>query len=69
MEVEDCGKGINPDLLPVIFQRFRFIDGKPIGGLGLALAFRVCQMHEGEIQIKQSSPAGTIVGISLPLAA
>jgi signal transduction histidine kinase len=66
MNIEDCGRGINPDLLPIIFQRFRFIDGKPIAGLGLALAFRVCKMHEGEISIEKTSPTGTTVGITLP---
>ena len=35
---------------------------------GDALGSRVCQMHQGHIQIRQSGPAGTVVGISLPLA-
>jgi signal transduction histidine kinase len=66
MNVKDHGPGIKPELLPEIFERFRFLDGKPVPGLGLPLAQRLCQLHGGSIQIKASNASGTQVEIMLP---
>lgn len=67
--IEDHGTGITQALLPEIFERFRFLDGKPLTGLGLPLAHRLCRLHGGSIQIKSSDSNGTAVEIAIPLSA
>lgn len=66
-EIEDAGPGIAPELRGQIFDRFRFINGKPVTGLGLPLAYRVCRMHGGTILIDSEGHTGTAVEIKLPL--
>jgi signal transduction histidine kinase len=63
----DKGKGIDQELLPQIFERFRFVGGKPLTGLGLPLAKRVSTIHGGSLEIS-SSAAGTETRLSLPIA-
>lgn len=64
---KDKGPGINEELLPQIFERFRFVDGKPVTGLGLPLAQRVSTIHGGSLQIN-STPAGTETRVIMPIA-
>ncbi len=64
---KDRGPGIDEELLPQIFERFRFVGGKPVTGLGLPLAQRVSNMHGGQLEIN-SSPAGTETRVLLPIA-
>lgn len=66
VSVKDQGPGISQDLLPQIFERFRFLDGKPVAGLGLPLAQRLCQVHGGSLAIS-CSDSGTQTLIMLPL--
>ncbi|MBX9688720.1 MAG: hypothetical protein K2X27_18580 [Candidatus Obscuribacterales bacterium] len=63
----DHGPGINAELLPQIFERFRFVDGKPVSGLGLPLARRLSSILGGELEINSSSN-GTQTRMSLPIA-
>lgn len=56
LAVEDSGSGVNPELLPSIFDRFRFVDGKPLAGFGLPLAERICRLHDARIEVKSGSP-------------
>ena len=67
LEIEDSGPGIDPELLPNLFERFRFIDAKPLAGFGLPLADRICKLHNGSIKVKSGRPC--IVEISLPAGA
>jgi signal transduction histidine kinase len=47
--VEDAGPGVDPDLVPRLFERFeRGIDGKGTG-LGLAIARAYAQAHGGDL--------------------
>lgn len=64
---KDHGAGINEELLPQIFERFRFIGGKPVTGLGLPLAQRLSTINGGSLQIN-STPLGTVTRVSLPIA-
>jgi signal transduction histidine kinase len=72
--ISDTGIGMSPDLVPLIFERFRQGDSSTTrshGGLGLGLAIvkRLVELHEGEITA--SSPGlgkGATFTITLPLA-
>jgi len=50
-EITDGGKGIEPDLLPKIFEMFQQGVGGPLGGLGLGLAISkaIIESHGGKI--------------------
>jgi signal transduction histidine kinase len=50
-EIKDSGKGIEPDLLPKIFEMFQQAAGEPLGGLGLGLAISkaIIESHGGKI--------------------
>src|SRR5437667_446828 len=49
--ITDSGKGIEPDLLPKIFETFQQGVGGPLGGLGLGLAISkaIIESHGGKI--------------------
>jgi len=67
LEVSDTGLGIPDVIRERIFDSF--LTGRPDGtGLGLAIAKRVLLGHNGDIQLVNSSPAGTTFRITLPLA-
>lgn len=67
LDVEDTGSGIPDAIRARIFDSF--LTGRPDGtGLGLAIAKRVLQGHSGDIQLLSSSPAGTTMRVTLPLA-
>jgi len=70
VEVCDRGPGIAPEDLPAIFQPFfrsgtsrTGVDGH---GLGLAIAQRVVQAHDGEIVVANRDGGGLQVTITLP---
>ncbi len=73
LQVTDTGRGIDPEFLPYVFDRFRQANSsnsRQYGGLGLGLAIIkvFVEAHEGTVQI--SSPgegSGTTLTITLPL--
>ena len=75
VRIRDTGLGIAPDVLPRVFDMFQ--QAEPIlersaGGLGigLTLARRLVEMHEGRIEIRSPGPGqGTEVEIRLPATA
>src|ERR1035441_5497746 len=67
IDVADTGSGIPDAVRERIFDSF--LTGRPDGtGLGLAIAKRILQGHNGDISLVSSSPAGTTLQITLPLA-
>lgn len=66
IDVGDQGRGIAPDDLARIFEPF-FSTRTRGTGLGLAISQRIVLSHQGTIRILDTSPAGTVVRISLPL--
>jgi signal transduction histidine kinase/ActR/RegA family two-component response regulator len=75
IRIRDSGMGIPPDVLPRVFDLFQ--QAEPIlersaGGLGigLTLARRIVDMHEGRIEIRSPGQGeGTEVEIRLPVTA
>lgn len=69
IEVIDCGIGIAPEILPRIFDRFFRYDTAhttPGFGLGLPIAARIIELHQGKIEVESTPGAGSTFRIILP---
>lgn len=68
VEVIDQGKGISPDLLPIVFDRFKKPDSKwnDSPGLGLSIVKSICDLHDFKADIKSERGKGTAVTITIP---
>ncbi|HEY9434658.1 MAG TPA: PAS domain S-box protein [Blastocatellia bacterium] len=70
--VSDTGKGIEPEFLPFVFDRFRQADsssGRRYGGLGLGLSLvkHLVELHGGTITAaSEGAGRGTTFTITLP---
>lgn len=70
---KDFGEGIEPELIPVIFDRFRQADSsltRKYGGLGLGLSIAryLSEAHKGSLQVESPGKGlGSTFTISLPL--
>jgi two-component system OmpR family sensor kinase/two-component system sensor histidine kinase BaeS len=69
LEVRDTGPGIDPALLPYVFDRFVTGDASRGTGLGLAIARQLVLAHRGEITVESAAGAGTTFRVRLPLTA
>ncbi|HYR29014.1 MAG TPA: ATP-binding protein, partial [Thermoanaerobaculia bacterium] len=72
IDVTDSGQGIDPALLPQIFERFRQGDGdreRQSGlGLGLSITRHIVEMHAGSVSASSPGPGnGATFSIRLPL--
>jgi signal transduction histidine kinase len=67
LDLRDTGTGVDPAIRDRIFDSF--LSGRPGGtGLGLAIAKRILASHHGDIVLHETSPAGTTMRLTLPLA-
>jgi hypothetical protein len=66
VEVADNGRGIAPDHLPNIFRPFYTTKGDGTG-LGLSLARRIVEDHQGRIDVSSALGKGTTFAVVLPL--
>jgi PAS domain S-box-containing protein len=68
--VRDRGKGIAPDKIPMLFQKFQQLDGserKVQGtGLGLTITKALVEQHGGRIAVASALGEGTTFTITLP---
>lgn len=72
VSVRDTGKGIPPEALPHIFEKFYRVpdsEGWSQGtGLGLTIAKRIVESHGGKLNVESTVNTGTTFSFSLPLA-
>ena len=68
VEVKDTGKGIAPQVLPHVFDRFRRgVAGKPSGlGLGLAITKGIMELHRGTVHLQSPPQQGVIARLFFP---
>jgi signal transduction histidine kinase len=65
--IEDTGPGIDPAVLPRLFEPF--VTTKSSGmGMGLSICRSIVETHGGHLAAAQAKPHGAIFEISLPLA-
>lgn len=71
LQISDSGRGITPDDLPHIFERF--YRGRhthhadvPGTGLGLAIVKEIVELHHGEIEVESELDHGTTFIVWLP---
>jgi signal transduction histidine kinase len=68
-EVQDCGKGIAPEIAGRLFQAFATY-GKANGtGLGLSICRKIIQDHQGRIYAQNAPDGGAVFGFALPYEA
>jgi signal transduction histidine kinase/pSer/pThr/pTyr-binding forkhead associated (FHA) protein len=66
-EVVDNGAGIAPSMMKHMFELFHSTKGNRGTGLGLAVAKKIVEEHEGAISVKSSPGEGTTFTIRLPV--
>jgi signal transduction histidine kinase len=67
VSITDTGVGIPPEDLGKIYQLY--YTTKPHGsGIGLSLAYRVVQMHDGSIEVASQVGRGTSMTVRLPVS-
>jgi signal transduction histidine kinase/CheY-like chemotaxis protein len=72
LSVADTGIGINPDVLPQIFDRFRQADGSDTRkyegtGLGLAISQKLAGLLGGQITVTSEPEKGSMFTVKLPV--
>ena len=67
MEVIDNGSGIPPSMMRHMFELFHSTKGNRGTGLGLAVAKKIVDEHEGSIGVRSAPGEGTTFTIRLPV--
>ncbi len=68
IEVRDEGGGISQDLLEKIFDLY-FTTKKGGSGIGLAMTYRILQLHHGSIDVQSELGLGSVFQLRIPLSA
>jgi signal transduction histidine kinase len=66
LSVSDTGPGIDPEILPSIFEPF--VTSKTTGtGLGLTITLDIIQQHHGRIEVENNPDRGATFKVWLPI--
>lgn len=65
VEVRDQGEGIAPELMPRIFDLYFTTKAKG-SGIGLAMTYRIVQMHGGGMEAASPAGSGAVLTMRLP---
>ena len=66
LEIQDTGPGIPPAIRDKVFNLY-FTTKKSGSGIGLAMTYRILQLHNGSIHFDTRSGEGTTFYLNLPL--
>jgi two-component system, OmpR family, sensor kinase len=66
IRVSDEGPGIDPTILPRLFERFARSSSSMGLGIGLYLARQIAEAHDGTLEVTSSPGAGTHFRLSIP---
>jgi signal transduction histidine kinase len=66
--IRDEGEGIPDDVRPKIFDLY-FTTKREGSGIGLAMTYRILQLHNGEVDVQSQPGKGTTFVLRLPLSA
>jgi len=66
LEIRDQGSGIDPEIRDKIFNLY-FTTKKSGSGIGLAVSYRVLQLHNGTLEFDSEAGKGTTFRFILPL--
>jgi signal transduction histidine kinase len=71
LAVKDSGRGIPPESLPHIFNRFYRVPDMEVSttgtGLGLVIAKRIAENHQGAIEVESEHGKGSTFTLRLPI--
>ena len=65
LKVEDQGEGIPDDIRPFIFDLY-FTTKRDGSGIGLAMTYRILQLHQGQVDVESNLGLGTTFTLSVP---
>ena len=68
IEISDSGSGIPDDIREKIFDLY-FTTRKDGSGIGLAMTYRIVQLHNGSIDVQSEQSIGSTFTLKLPLLA
>jgi signal transduction histidine kinase len=68
IEISDSGSGIPDDIRAKIFDLY-FTTRKDGSGIGLAMTYRIIQLHNGSIDVQSEQNIGSTFTLKLPLLA
>ena len=66
--IRDEGEGIPDDVRPRIFDLY-FTTKREGSGIGLAMTYRILQLHNGEVDVQSQPGIGTTFVLRLPITA
>ncbi|MBB5118802.1 ATP-binding protein [Streptomyces eurocidicus] len=71
IEIADRGRGIDPEVLPHVFERFFKADSARArsegSGLGLAITLENVRLHDGTVRAANRPEGGAVFTVDLPL--
>jgi signal transduction histidine kinase len=68
IEVRDEGSGISRELRDKIFDLY-FTTKRDGSGIGLAMTYRILQLHHGSIDVESEIGRGSVFQLRIPLSA